>query len=107
MSSDHSLTVESVTDVMEKVTEDKRKHVWGMVLEWKWSRLGSHIDEIYCDHSTEKEKTHACSHTYVNCHPESSWEHLTSLLYSLDEMTAVDQARPFLPPFIAWRSHET
>ena len=56
------------------------------------------LEEIYSSHSSEKEKTHACSDVYVNCHPESSWEHLTSLLYREDEMTAVDQARPFLPP---------
>ena len=75
MSPDHSLTVENVTDVMEKVTEDKRRHVWRMVLEWRWSRLRSHIDEIYCGHSTEKEKTHACSDIYVNCHPGNTSPH--------------------------------
>ena len=56
------------------------------------------VDEIYNTHSSEKEKIHACSDTYVNCHPESSWERLTSVLYEQDEMTALDQARPFLPP---------
>ena len=115
---DPTLTVEDVTDVMEKVTEVKRRKVWGAVLRyWKsqqwWrgpdlqrllrpappSRSDPEIlKEIYSSHSSEKEKTHACSDVYVNCRPESSWKHLTSLLYEKDELTAVDQARPFLPP---------
>ena len=116
ISPDPTLTVENVTDVMEKVTEDKRRKVWGAVLKygkyWRGQRgpdlprpllITSPLTdpeilkEIYSSHSSEKERTHACSDVYVNCHPES-WEYLTSLLYKQDEMTAVDQARPFLPP---------
>ena len=78
---------------------DKRRQVWEEVLRWK---VRSHVDEIYSINSCEKEKIHACSDTYVNCHPESSWEHLTSLLYEEDEMTAMDQARPFLSPRGKW-----
>ena len=91
-STDPTLTVEKVTDVLEKVKVDKRRKVWGEVLTWKV------VDQLYSSHSTEKEKTLSCSDTYVNCYPGSSWEHLTSQLYKEDEMTAVDQARPFLPP---------
>ena len=91
-STDPTLTVEKVTDVLEKVKVDKRRKVWGEVLTQKV------VDQLYSSHSTEKEKTLSCSDTYVNCYPESSWEHLTTLLYEEDEMTAVDQARPFLPP---------
>ena len=109
-----------MTDVMEKVTEVKRRKVWGAVLRYKkrvLSRRGPDrilgpldydesfdlvdpeiLTEIYSSYSSEKEKTHACSDVYINCRPESSWEHLTSLLYREDELTAVDQARPFLPP---------
>ena len=104
-----------MTDVMEKVTEVKRRHVWGAVLRYGKSRRSRRgpdrrrqqpriladpeiLKEIYSSHSSEKEKTHACSDVYVSCHPESSWEHLTSLLYEEDELTAVDQARPFMPP---------
>ena len=95
---------------MEKVTEDKRGQVWKRVLELDvhklyvpklyvpHSEIEICVDEIYSSRSSEEEKTHACSDMYVNCHPESSWEHLTSLLYKEDEMTAVDKARPFLPP---------
>ena len=123
ISPDPTPTVENVTDVMEKVTEGKRRKVWGAVLRYEKSRqrrrgldppslrlrrsqrtdLDESLDpeilkEIYSSHSSEKEKTHVCSDAYVNCRPESSWEHLTLLLYEIDEMTAVDRARPFLPP---------
>ena len=123
ISPDPTLTVENVTNVMGKVTEVKRRKVWGQVLRYEKRVLSQRgplqpllrqrrhamtdldesfdpeiLIEIYSSHSSEKEKTHACSDVYVNCHPESSWEHLTSQLYGEDEMTVVDQARPFLPP---------
>ena len=62
------------------------------------SPIDDYSDKIYSGHSTEEEKTHTCSDVYVNCRPESSWEHLTSRLYRADETAAVDQARPLLPP---------
>ena len=113
---DPTLTVENMTDVMEKVTEVRRRKVWGAVLGYEkhWQRRRGPdprppgppppltdpeiLKEIYSSYSSEKEKTRTCSDVYVNCHPESSWEHLTSLLYREEELTAVDQARPFLPP---------
>ena len=112
ISPDPTMTVEHVANVMEKVTMDKRKQMWERLLDKQKSLLTKKfgmmtpgmvpaidiVDEIYSSHSNEKEKTHACSDTYVNCHPESSWEHVTSLLYEADEIAAVDQARPFLPP---------
>ena len=93
--------MENVTDVMEKVTEDRRRQVWQTVLEMtchRVTRVYMYLDEIYRSHSSKREKTYACSNIYVNCHPESSWEHLTLQLYKKDEMTAVGQARTFLPP---------
>ena len=86
------MTVGNVTRAMEKVKVDKRRRVWERVL------VKGAVEEIYNSHSSEKEKTHACSDVYVNCDPDSSWERLTSVLYEEDETTAVDQARPFLPP---------
>ena len=109
---DPTLTVSNVTDVMEKVTVDKRRQLWEWVLGERdslslrrrgiapilSSGLKGMMNNIFYGHSSEKEKLHACIDVYVNCHPESSWEHLTSLLYFKDEMAAMDQARPFLPP---------
>ena len=94
-STDPTLTVEKVTEVMEKVKVDNRRQVLDRVLIWTWK---SPVDQLYSSHSTEKEKILSCSDTYVNCRPDASWEHLTSQLYKEDEMTAVDQTRPFLPP---------
>ena len=97
----------NVNDVMEKVKVHKRREVWKELLGkersfphiWiNYSSFERYVGEIYSSHSSEEEKTRACSDTYVNSRPESSWEDLTSLLYTEDEMTAVDQARPFLPP---------
>ena len=116
ISPDPTLTVSSVTYVMEKVTVvDKRRQLWEAVFKRgeSFSRssvlylqgmpsIQQIVDEIYSSHSSEKDKTHACSDTYVNCRPESSWEHLISRLYRAKEMTAVDQARPFLPPRGKW-----
>ena len=117
ISPDPTLTVGNVTYVMEKVTKDKRRQLWGRLLDYRGSFLWRRgprrvrqpplrrkrpdpviLVEIYSSHSSEEEKTHACSDVYANCHPESSWEYLTSLLYEEDELTAVDQARSFLPP---------
>ena len=113
MFSDSTLTVESLVGVMEKVASDegRRKKVWRRVLLWDdsetpyshsfsggRSKIAFYVEGIYSSHSSEKEKTHACSDAYINCHPESSWEHLTSVLYREEEMSAVDLARPFLPP---------
>ena len=93
---------------------DNRRQLWWRVLENKgfslrtlqlpiidvsqlFPRMLPVVNRIYDSHSSEEEKMHACSDIYVNCHPESSWEYLTSVLYEEAEMTAVDQARPFLP----------
>ena len=93
ISTDPTLTVKKVADVMEKVKVDERRQVWERVL------TGKVVNQLYSSHSTEEEKILSCSDTYVNCYPgKPSWEQLTLLLYEADEMTAVDQARPFLPP---------
>ena len=104
MFADPTLTVDSLVGVMDKMTSDegKRRKVWRKVLWWGSRTPSSYLDEVYTKYTTDKEKTHACSDIYINCRPESSWEHLTSLLYKEDEMTAVDQARQFLPPRGKW-----
>ena len=96
----------NVSSVMGKVKVHERRKVWKEVLikenftmlHMPRSPIYDYSDTIYSGHSTEEEKTHTCSDVYVNCHPESSWEHLTSRLYRAGKMTALDQARPFLPP---------
>ena len=95
ISTDPTLTPDKVAEVMEKVKVDRRRWLWRRVLTLKGQ---SPVDQLYSGHSTERERMLSCSDTYVNCHPEASWEHITSSLYEVLEMIAVDQARPFLPP---------
>ena len=85
--------VNNVSDVMGKVTADKRRKMW-----WRVLQSSPIVEKIYNIHSSENERICACSDVYVNSCPYSSWEPLASLLYEKDEMTAVDQARSFLPP---------
>ena len=85
---------------------DQREKVWKEVYGFRIysfrtdfdSEAESYVKKVYSSNSTEKDKTLACSDVYVHSQPNSSWEHLTSVLYEEDEMAAVDQARPFLPP---------
>ena len=99
---DPTLTVENVTDVMEKIAEDRRRQVWDIVLEivygYKEETRVYMSSMRFTTAIPVKERRHACSDMYVNCHPDSSWENLTSQLYKEDEMTAVGQAMTFLPP---------
>ena len=91
LSPDPTLTVGSVSRAMEKVTVDKRRRVWEMV-------LGSGpVEEIYSSHSNEEDKLHACADTYANCKPDSSWEELVQkLYYDCVEMAAAKEAKAFL-----------
>ena len=100
MSADPTFTVENVANVMENITVDWRKKVWKSIFRTSILEMGaeSYLKKVYSSDSTEKDKTLACSDVYVHSQPNSSWEHLTSVLYEEDEMAAVDQARPFLPP---------
>ena len=90
-SPDPTFVIDNVTAVLEKVSVNSRNQVL-------YGLLGS--DRVYSElssHTNDKDFIPACSEAYVS-HPRSSWEYLTSLLYAEDELTAVDEARPFLPP---------
>lgn len=85
---------------MEKVTIDRRRYIWGSLLSYEFhGKISSPVDQVYSsDLSKEKEITLSCSDAYISCYPNSSWEHLTSLLYEENEVAAIDEARLFLPP---------
>ena len=89
LSTDPTLTLENVSEAMEKVSVDKRRHVWNEVLE---SRV---VEEIYNSHSSEEEKLHSCADSYIS-NPDSSWEDLVRLLYVHGEMAAAKKAKSFL-----------
>ena len=75
---------------MEKVTVDKRRGVWEVVLG------EGAVEEIYSNHSSEQEKLHSCADVYVTCKPDSSWKKLILQLYNLGEMAAAKEAKAFL-----------
>ena len=87
-----TFTVQNVTAVMEKVLVESREEVWWQLLE------NDIVDETFASHSNDSEVLQSCCDTYTNCKPDSCWEELASCLYEEDQVTAVDQTRPFLPP---------
>ena len=95
---DPTLTVSSLVGVIEKVTPDKerRRKVWGKVLEWNDVSPDSYLDEVDTNYSTEKEKTNVLADVYINSRPDSSWEHLVETLYYAGELAAAKEAKSFL-----------
>ena len=90
--SDVSLTVDSVTKVMEMVPADKVMKVWG------WLGVPeSLVEKISRKFSTTKEKTRGCVDLYLNCYPndELSWWDITGALYTCGEMAAAREAKSF------------
>ena len=96
LSPDPTLTVGNVSGAMEKITVDKRRLVWELVLGRE------PVKEIYSSHSSEEEKLHSCADTYVTCKPDSSWEELVGNLYDYGEMTAAKEAKVFLQQEGGW-----
>ena len=92
---DPTLTVENVTKVIEKVTVGKRRRVLGWVL-----REGA-VEEIYSNHSSEKERLYSYA-THLVCKPHTSWKRLVQLLYDVNEMAAAKEAKVFLQQKGRW-----
>ena len=89
--SDHSLTVDSVLEVMGKVQEWE---LLGIELEVPLSKR-QEIEEVS---STEEEKSHQVGRYWVNTHPDPSWEELGRVLYERGEETAAMMVKQYLPP---------
>ena len=75
-----------MTRAMEKVTVDKRRQVWEVVLGMKA------VKEIY---SNEEERLYSCAGHLV-CKHDASWKHLVQRLYDCNEMAAAKEAKVFL-----------
>ena len=89
VSLDSTLSVGSVTMVMEKVTMGRRRRVWEEI-------LGKEVVEVmYNGHSSEEEKLQSCADTYVSCKSDASWQQLAHKLYDCGEMVAVREAKGF------------
>ena len=99
---DPSLTVDTVLRVMEKVTDGRAKEVWrrlfsGSVMEQMFFGINT-LEDISSKCSTERELMHTCADIFVNCGPDSSWEHLALGLYRFEETAAVEEVRSYLDP---------
>ena len=57
----------------------------------------SQLTEIQQRCSTKREIANECASYYVHYHPQPSWTHLASQLYSEGEFAAVEKLKPFLP----------
>ena len=98
MFAEPTLTVDNLVGVMEEVTSDKekRKKVWGEVLEWIFPVPYSYLDEVYTKYTTEKKQTNVLADVYINSRPCSSWDHLVETLYEEVELAAAKEAKSFL-----------
>ena len=83
-SPDPTLTVERVTGVMEKVEDSLGVGSVLGVPDSKWA-------EIKENYSTEREQNCAYGEYWVNTHWGASWERLASVLYHLEEKTALEE----------------
>ena len=87
--SDPTLTTDNVVQVIELVND--------------WDSLSNDIvtssllSDIQMNFYTKSKISTECASYYVHCHPESSWTHLASHLYSNGEFAAVEKLKPFLP----------
>ena len=87
------MTVDNVTQVMDKIEGDKWEEVMGVGgLKIPWS-LWAEIQRRY---STVTEKIHACVDYYVNCRIDPSWKDLTCDLYYLKEFAAARESKSFM-----------
>ena len=89
------MTVDNVTQILKKISEDKWEEGIG------GRGLGLEIPspllkEIQRRYSTDTEKNHACADYYVNCHPQAEWGHLTRILYWKKEFAAARESKSFI-----------
>ena len=76
--------------------KERRREVWGKVLEWYGYTPDSYLDEVDTNYTTEKEKTNVLAYVYINSRPVSSWQHVVKALYDAGELAAAKEAKPFL-----------
>ena len=87
------MTVDNVTQVMDKIEGDKWEEVMGGVgLDIPESLL----KEIQRRYSTDTEKIRACVDYYLNYKPDASWEDLTENLYYVEEFAAARESKSFM-----------
>ena len=88
------MTVDNVTQILNKIPKDKWEEVMG-------TGLGLDIprplrEEIQRRYSTDTEKNHACADYYVNCHPEAEWENISLKLYQTHQFALAKESKSFV-----------
>ena len=86
------MTVDSVTQILNKIPADKWEKVTSGRLVIPWPLR----EEIQRRYSTDTEKNHACADYYVNCHPDAELEHLTVGLYIREEYALARESKSFM-----------
>ena len=87
------MTVDNVTQVMDKIEGDK----WEEVMDVGGLEIPkSLLEDIKRRYSTVTEKIHACVDYYVNCRIDPSWKDLTWDLYYVKEFAAARESKSFM-----------
>ena len=90
--SDPTMTVDNVTQILNKIGRDKWEVVMSGGVRISWPVLW----EIQRRYSTDTEKTHAYADYYVNYHPKAEWEGFTRGLYRYREFAAARESKAFM-----------
>ena len=88
---DPTLTVDSVSCVMEKVEPKVKAQVWE-------DACGAPMEKEKMRDLCMSRKEDECADLYVNYNPYSSWEWLARSLYRHHQVAAVEEVRSYLPP---------
>ena len=88
------MTVDNVTQILNKIQGDKWEEVMGGTLGLDIPR--PLLREIQRRYSTDTEKNHACADYYVNYHPEAKRADLTAKLYVNEEFTLARESKSFM-----------
>ena len=89
------MTVDNVTQIMNKILADK----WEEVMGGGITELGIPRplrEEIQRRYSTNTEKNHACADYYVNCHPDAKRKSLVVELYRKEEFASAKESKSFM-----------
>ena len=89
------MTVDAVTQVIDKIKGDRLERIcsngFGLSIPQPL------VDEIFRRrYSTDCEKSRAIASTYVNIHPDASWQELTSGLYWTTEFAVARESKSFM-----------
>ena len=89
--SDPTLTTDNVAEVMELLKDWNSLKSPGPALLAAGIVPDNRLREIQRRCSTKREIANECASYYVQCHPQSSWTHLATHLFSDGDFAAVEK----------------